>query len=103
MQTYILIDRQPIPCDDLRVWGEWFENTDNRRVALDDVNGAEVSTVFLGIDHNFSSHGPPLLFETMVFFDGNDVEAQRYATWDAAVAGHAALVAKYKAQARNPL
>ena len=26
-----------------------------------------ISTVFLGIDHNFNLEGPPLLFETMIF------------------------------------
>jgi hypothetical protein len=27
----------------------------------------EVSTVWLGIDHNFMMHGPPIIFETMIF------------------------------------
>ena len=31
------------------------------------VNGVLVSTVFLGLDHNYNSEGPPVLFETMTF------------------------------------
>jgi len=68
---------------------------DDRRVALDkDVApGAEVSTVFLGLDHAFGD-GPPVLFETMVFGGPLDGEQDRYCTWDEAVAGHAAMLAR---------
>jgi hypothetical protein len=54
----------------------------------------EISTVFLGIDHGFIEEGPPILFETMVFCQGSrsDLECERYATWDQAVAGHNAMV-----------
>jgi len=62
-----------------------------RRVAEDTVDGKLVSTVFLGLDHQFGS-GPPLVFETMVFHDGDGREEWRYSTWDAAVAGHARVV-----------
>ena len=44
--------------NDVAVWGRWFENVDNRRVAYDDLGDARVSTVFLGIDHAFGN-GPP--------------------------------------------
>ena len=33
-----------------------------------------ISTVFLGIDHNFFGSGPPLLFETMIFGPPDDDE-----------------------------
>lgn len=51
----------------------------------------EISTVWLGIDHGHG-HGPPLIFETMIF--GPDVceLAARYSTWEDAAAGHASLV-----------
>lgn len=56
----------------LMEWARWMEVGDNRRVDYtvisDDVY---VSTVFLGLDHNFSfdSHAEhfPILFETMIF------------------------------------
>ena len=50
-----------------------------------------VSTVFLGMGHAYGL-GPPLLFETMVFPDGDlwD-EHERYTTWAEAEAGHQAM------------
>ena len=49
------------------IWARWFETAD-RRVALTEVSGIRVSTVFLGLDYRFSGEGPPLLlFETMTF------------------------------------
>ncbi|MCK4858907.1 MAG: hypothetical protein KAT58_13115 [candidate division Zixibacteria bacterium] len=58
---------------------------------------ARVSTVFLGLDHNFSGEGHPVLFETMVFGESPLADEQeRYCTWDEAVAGHAAMVKRVK-------
>jgi hypothetical protein len=52
-----------------------------------------VSTVFLGLDHNFGEGGAPLLFETMVFgLPGED--CRRYSTWAEAEEGHARIVAQ---------
>jgi hypothetical protein len=51
-----------------------------------------VSTVFLGLDHNYSGHGPPLLFETMVFQDGKSdtwgTLMRRHSTWGQAAQYH---------------
>lgn len=53
-----------------------------------------VSTVWLGMDHNFSAvwndDSPPLIFETMVFGGpwDEDGDQERYATSAAARAGH---------------
>lgn len=46
-----------------------------------------VSTVFLGLDHNYGI-GPPVLFETMIFGGEHDGYQERYCTWDEAVEGH---------------
>jgi hypothetical protein len=54
----------------------------------------EISTVFLGLDHNFGQ-GPPLLFESMVFGGEDDGEMVRYSTWEEAETGHKLLVEKY--------
>jgi len=51
------------------------------------LEGCRISTVFLGIDHNFGD-GPPLLFETMVFGGKLDQEQDRYSTYDEAITGH---------------
>jgi hypothetical protein len=49
-----------------------------------------VSTVWLGMDHNFHDSGAPLIFETMIFGLSEDVDEyqERYPTEDAARAGH---------------
>ena len=91
MNYYILDDQgNPVPEPDVLKWGKWFENnTDKRRVAFDRIGNVQVSTVFLGLDHNWGE-GPPLLYETMVFYtprrQGFDI--YRYATRDEALAGH---------------
>lgn len=95
--NYILKDRTPIRCDDIREWAKWFEKA-NRHVAKDDVGDVRVSTVFLGIDHSFGG-ATPLLFETMIFGGPLDQEQDRYATWEQAEAGHAAMLARAKEQA----
>jgi hypothetical protein len=83
------------------VWGDG----NRRRVALTVVApGVSVSTVFLGLDHNFGG-GRPLLFETMVFDDYADGDAWRWSTWDEAAVGHEAAVAMLRARlaAREPM
>lgn len=83
---YILDGHKPVPCD-LMTWARWFENTENRRVAGESVDGALVSTVFLGIDHAFG-YGPPQLFETMILGGPHDGYQERCATWEQAEAMH---------------
>jgi len=50
-------------------WAEMFEGARNkeRQLAVTDVGGYRVSTVWLGLDQRFGGYGPPLIFETMVF------------------------------------
>lgn len=78
--------------------GEWsgtLEDVERRRVALTDLGGVRVSTVFLGVDHGFGSSSRPVLFETMIFAPEHpslDTTCRRYATWDEAERGHAACV-----------
>lgn len=92
---YILVNREPVPADDLAVWGAWFNSPSNRIVAQDRPSPEVlISTVFLGLDHNFSHEGPPLLFETMVFGGEFDEETYRYCSWDEAVEGHGNVVAR---------
>lgn len=90
---YTLEGHNAVPCDGT-TWAKRFE-TAERRVALDNINGVKVSTVFLGLDHNFGS-GPPLLFETMVFGGKYDQEQWRYSTWDEAEQGHKRIVEEVK-------
>jgi hypothetical protein len=93
---WILNGKVPEPCPDRMRWAMWME-TANRHVGRTELLGGEVlvSTVFLGIDHNWRpGHKLPTLFETMVFTaDHEDIGTWRYETWDEAEAGHAKVVA----------
>ena len=93
---YILDGHTPILVADGLTWGRWFETAD-RHVAWTQVGDVHVSTIFLGLDHNYGWEGPPLLYETLVF-GGALADAQaRYATWEDAEHGHAAIVAAVRA------
>jgi hypothetical protein len=101
LRTYILKAEQCVPVDYLE-WAEWFEKADRHIdfTKVTDPQGfsVEVSTVFLGLNHNFMNpKGPPLLFETMVF-GGEDSgrDCWRYSTFDEAQRGHQAIVESVK-------
>jgi len=76
-----------------------FEDT--RRVGRDQVGDAEVSTVFLVIDHRMGGDGPPVLFETMIFGGAHDQETWRYTSWQDATEGHERVVAALR-EGRDP-
>ena len=102
---WILKDQVPVPVD-LMTWARWFEEADRvvkQTPILNDHLAViyEVSTVFLGLDHNHAPIGPPLLFETMVFASETgyrDLDCRRYPTWHEAEAGHAEMVRDYQAK-----
>jgi hypothetical protein len=91
VNKYVLVGHEPVAAE-LYEWAAWYERAD-RTVARTDIGEVRVSTVFLGLDHNWGD-GPPLIFETMVFGGEFDEWQERYSTWDQAVAGHEAMVAK---------
>jgi hypothetical protein len=80
----------PQPASDVRRWGQWYRTAD-RIVAQDTFGDVQVSTVFLGIDHNFRADGPPVLWESMIFGGPLDQEQRRYTSRADAEAGHTAL------------
>jgi len=91
-------DKNAIPVSDIMEWANWFESA--KRAKLNVVgqdtlpDGTFVSTVFLGLDHNFFDSGIPILFETMAFnmnkkgLDMSGTHQWRYATWKEARQGH---------------
>lgn len=87
---YILEGDTIKPADDLIEWAKWFGSAD-RRIALDYVREAKVSTVFLGIDYNFLGEGDPILFETMTFGAQHE-HMERYRTKAEALEGHARIL-----------
>jgi hypothetical protein len=91
MGQYILIGQTPVPEPDLMKWAEWMQTADCI-VFQEEIAGGVVSTVFLGLDHQYGA-GPPLLFETMVFRDGESVACHRCGTWREAEAQHGDVLA----------
>lgn len=91
---YILEGHKAVRCDSPMQFAQWLASTD-RTVRKTSVGMTTVSTVFLGIDHNWEFGGAPVLFETMVF--GNEKfydEQERYETWEEAEAGHEVMCKK---------
>lgn len=93
---YVLVNGEPRPCIDVVEWAEWFETADrvlakDRDEGAGSADGVEVSTVFLGLDHNPYGIGPPILWESLVFGGPLDGTMKRYATRDEALAGHQQL------------
>lgn len=79
----------------LASWVKRFNDAGYRRVAVDDVAGYAVSTMWIGVDPQripaFESR--PMIFETLVTGEGAfDSWCRRYASLDDAIAGHAAVV-----------
>ena len=87
---YIEQDGVPILELDLYTWAHWFETHDTMVAQT-----KYVSTIFLGVNHNMSGVGPPLLYETMVFCGDIDCDKyqERYATREDAELGHKRVVA----------
>jgi hypothetical protein len=95
MGEYYNFDGEPIT---MYEWAELWHG--DRHVAVTKLGDAEVSTVWLGLDHRFIGDGPPLIYESMVFGGILDGERDRYPNWNAALAGHDQLVAQVSASQR---
>ena len=90
---YILEGHNVVVCNDLIKWAKWYESA-TRHVAKAQISeDIMVSTVFLGLNHNYGK-GEPILFESMVFGGEHDEEMERYATWEQAEKGHQKWVDK---------
>jgi hypothetical protein len=103
MKLWILRNRKPEPATSMLQWADHFEGAGHQvardTIALPGGGTADVSTVFIGIDHHHGMrpHAPPKLFESMVFGGPLDLERYLWETWEQAEAGHKALVANVKA------
>jgi hypothetical protein len=101
---YTLDGRTPRPCS-MDEWREILPAIERRRVGKTEIGVFTVFTTFLGIDHNFNfdGTGEPVLFETMVEYQGKRGASlnedarylnlqKRYGTWEQAEDGHARVV-----------
>jgi hypothetical protein len=97
-----LIDGQVVPVEDTLEWAEWFETAD-RQVAHTTLNRRRrirVSTVFLGLNHDYRGTEKGIWFESMVFGTSIDGAQDRYPDIESARRGHAQMVARAR-QARQ--
>ena len=115
---YILDDDHSIlPAKSLVEWSQFMADTD-RRVAESTIGPWEVSTIFLGMDHNFDKKSStPLLFETKVSRNRPIEEGELYiidasgrediqehcSTWSQAEAQHQLIVAKVRDRTAHSL
>lgn len=110
---YVLREGKPVEEPDLFKWGEWMEHSVERRIDETMIGNFRISTVFLGLDHNFSRPFPvpdgyqPIIFETMIFnmIDKSKYHrtreefedfCERYTTHEAALEGHRRAVKMVK-------
>lgn len=95
--SYFDWDGEPI-----KQWEGFFKSSYfDTHVAKDIINGYLISTVWLGLNHNFEFDGtPPLIFETMIFEHNSrnqnedclndylDEYIDRYCSYEQALEGH---------------
>jgi len=79
VKTYILENGVVTEEPDMNRWMIWCAKNESH-VNLTKVAEYTISTIFLGIDHNFSSEGPPVVFETMLFGENLNEKMVRTST-----------------------
>jgi hypothetical protein len=88
-------DREGRPMS-LEAWSAAFEDPEYKRIVFTELPcDRHVSTVWLGLDHNFLGEGPPLIFESMAFRGSSfqeELDVARYSTEAEARVGHKAMV-----------
>jgi hypothetical protein len=95
---FILNERgEPVEERNISRWSDWLA-TNARTVRIETIGDSTVSTIYLGLDHNFLQGGPPILWETMVFGGKLAHKQTRCAgSREQAEAMHAAMIEKVKA------
>ena len=99
---YRLLDRVPVRCT-LTEFAKAMQNGSDHILAQATINELQISSVFTGIDQNWSG-GDPILFETMVFGLPDDLHPQwRFSTWDETMEMHNLLVTTLTEYGAEPL
>lgn len=93
-------DRQGKPIT-LEEWGVLAEDDNYRRVARTEVGHIVISTVWLGLNHNWWPGSPPVFFETMIFGGPHDMELWRMPNEISALAAHDQAVALCRAKVKK--
>jgi len=78
-------------------WLEKFETPGYQHIAKTELDGGVmVSTIWLGMNHQYNEGGPPIIFETIIFEGEHDQEMWRYSTFEEALADHHRIVQALK-------
>lgn len=96
MTDYYDRDGDPLPDDWYYIKSFRRSSITDHRVARTNVRGIDVSTAWLGLDHNVGC-GPPFIFETMTFDGPWSGEYQRYSTEENAIRGHLNVIDRLRA------
>jgi len=97
-------DGEPQRCYDLLEWAVWYEHAGRRDriVKQETIWPSFISTVFLGLDHRWTSRGSPILWETMVFGGPLDSEQCRCSgSREQAMAMHIKLIKQVRLARRS--
>lgn len=92
---YVLNDQHHVvACYELFEWARWMQDNDLRVDYTELPGEIIVSTLFLGMDHNWthSINDELEVFETMAYSKNKIRVIVRTATWDEAVATHKKMV-----------
>ncbi len=87
MDWYILKDKVPVKVGSIYEFIENKTGDESNIVKRDYIGEVCISTVFLGLNHNWAE-GTPILFETMIFGGEHANYQERYSTWEEAEIGH---------------
>ena len=88
-------DGQPIPLEQMAMLrlDDHYATVQQDDLLTPDGQTMWISTVWLGIDHNFERGGEPVIFETMIFVRGYEDEyCARYSTAQDAQRGHDEII-----------
>lgn len=88
-------DKQGKPIEDIMTWGKLHSDEKYMRIGMTKFSdNSFVSTVWLGINHNFCGVGDPIIFESMYFPTEQQLEEwqERYCTEEEAKTGHQEMV-----------
>lgn len=90
-------DGQPITAER---WAQLRRDMTYRRIAQDALQDGRVyvSTVLLGYDMCMGEGDRPMIFETMVWANGEAVEQVHYATAEEAIAGHQEILGRLEGE-----
>ncbi len=95
---FILDDlNNPVEINDINQWERWMTmNSAKVELGRNKIGEFTVNTVFRGVDSNAHKHDQPMVFESTVYDDVDDIMAVReYQDYYDAMLGHKTFIQEY--------